>query len=214
MLPSNFHSFKLNQKIVVYLVLCVLSSFASTISSNGQALQAGAEFNLGVAGSHLAASINKRDAHRRRTVETGLALLHKRNYALMTLEGGWEVIYKYFNTFQMLPVDAVTAILSKFYGDIMLKVLDIADGKPVSHIVLDHGSLRLEFWESSGEAIPWHVVYKFANNLLTMTSMGFTSTYDAIYHHKPSGSNMMVKLSVIAPMAVALVGHAVLGAKK
>lgn len=137
----------------------------------------------------------KRQEERRSLTKDEVTSPLKRGYAMEPLGNGWEVFYEYFDT--LLPKQMVAPILSKFYGDLMMEILGFAEKDPLSHIVLQQGALRLQFWSATGETIPWNVLYRFASNLLTITNLGFTSTYDAVYLHKYSDTKIFVQLSLV-----------------
>lgn len=134
------------------------------------------------------------------TREANVTLLISRDFASHLLEGGWEVIYEYFDS--LLPSSTTAPLLAKFYGDVMLHVLSVAsDTQPSSSFTLTQGLLVLEFYEPSGEGIPWHVIYSFANNLLTMTNMGFTAMYNAVYIHDSLDDKLVVRLRFVTDLA-------------
>lgn len=144
--------------------------------------------------------LNSRQLQDLDTREANVTALIRRGFASHLLEGGWEVIYEYFDS--LLPSSTTAPLLAKFYGDVMLHVLSIAsDTQPSSSFTLTQGLLVLEFYEPSGEGIPWHVIYSFANNLLTMTNMGFTAMYNAVYIHHSLDDKLVVRLRFVTDFA-------------
>ena len=181
------------------LTLCLLffeffsSALPTTSSDHGAAPIIHRRMDFGDENALIGATRNQ--AHNLHAAKADVASLTRRGLAVEPLGSGWEVIYEYFDTF--LPKAVAAPIFSKFYGDLMMEVIRVAEDNPLSRLLFQQGLFRLEFSSPPNEPIPWQVIYRFANNLLTMTNLGFTSTYNAVYWHQPSGTQIAVKLSLV-----------------
>ena len=195
MLLNTSYSFRQLKLLIFSSLVCQFfaNAFPTDSASQRYARVAGSSSDIveHVAGNEIVDVQAKHQSSSRIEVAPSM----RRGLAAEDLGNGWEVIYEYFDT--LLPNVMVSPVLSKFYGDIMIKIMDLADTDPLTSFFLSQGLFQLEFWSPTGEPIPWQVVYRFASNLLTMTGMGFTSLYDAVYWHNPSGTKIVVKLTLV-----------------
>ena len=195
MLIKVNYSFRLPQSLTLCLLFFQLftSALPTTSSDHGAApiIHPRMDFGDDIA---LDGAIRSQ-AHNQHAAKADVALLTRRGLAVEPLGSGWEVIYEYFDTY--LPKAVVAPIFSKFYGDLMMEVMKVAEDNPLSRLLFQQGLFRLEFSSPANEPIPWQVIYRFANNLLTNTNLGFTSTYNAVYLHQPSGTQIAVRLSLV-----------------
>ena len=194
MLVEVMYSFRLAQFTLCLLFFQLFTSALPTASSNhGAAPIIHPRMRFGDANA-LNRAIRSQ-AHNQHAAKADVALLARRGLAVEPLGSGWEVIYEYFDTY--LPKTVAAPIFSKFYGDLMMEVMRVAEDSPLSRLLFQQGLFRLEFSSPANEPIPWQVIYRFANNLLTITNLGFTSTYNAVYWHQSSGTQISVKLSLV-----------------
>jgi len=192
MLSNVFRLLRLPQSLVLGLVLCQVLTNAFPTSTTNQQLET--HNDLGPD------DMNENQLQHLDTRKANMTTLISRDFASQLLEGGWEVIYEYFDS--VLPSSVTAPIFAKFYGDVMLHVLSVAsDTQPSSSFSLSQGLLMLEFYELSGEGIPWHIIYSFASNLLTMTNLGFTSMYHAVYIHHTMDAKLAVRLRFVPDFA-------------
>lgn len=192
MLSHVFRSFRLPQSLVLGLLLYQVLTNAFPTSTTDHRVE--------ILQSLAADDINRSQLQHLDTRKANVTTLINRDFASELLEGGWEVIYEYFDS--LLPSSVTAPLFAKFYGDVMLHVLSVASNtQPCSSFSLTQGLLMLEFYEPSGEGIPWHIVYSFANNLLTMTNMGFTAMYHAVYLHDSTDAKLAVRLRFVTDLA-------------
>ncbi len=197
MLSQVFRPFRLPQSLVLGLLLyqVLTNAFPTSITDHR---------------TEIYQSSGPDDVKRSRlqhldTRKANVTTLINRDFASELLEGGWKVIYEYFDS--LLPSSVTAPLFAKFYGDVMLHVLSVAsDTQPCSSFSLTQGLLMLQFYDPSGEGIPWHIVYSFASNLLTMTNMGFASMYHAVYLHDTMDAKLVVRLSFVTDLAKGVSG--------
>ena len=85
-----------------------------------------------------------------------------------------------------VPIALAAQSLEFFYNAILYNALTAWSTQlPQRILVLSMGPLRLTmqvvFDAGVGQGIPWAFVQNFARNMVAMTAMGFTGTYDMYY---------------------------------
>lgn len=89
-----------------------------------------------------------------------------------------------------IPYTSAAPFLDIFYRTLLFHTLESWHNPPQPHLTMTMGRLQLTMRvmldPGAPQRIPWAFVRNFAINMLAMTAMGFTGTYDMFYMTPPN----------------------------